>query len=254
MTSRGKGSTIRYVHETWHCSSMATWVLQSARHCQWPSCVLWWKANERELLAMDACGELSECGRSHAVPFKAYTNMRTIVDQVNRFQGDDEGLYQAAVVPTGSIGRPSFDIPCSQLDHLLNNRFTVPEIANLIGVSVSTIRRSMSIYQLSVRETYTQLGDDELDRMVSDAQLQYLSWGNRLMYSYILSCGVRVQFHRVREIQACIDPVGSFMRRLSHLQRRRYAASGIVAHWWQSQVNKVSNIHQSSENAVAFSI
>ncbi len=186
----------------------------------------------RELLAMDACGELSECGReAMRCLSQAYTNMRTIVDQVNRFQGDDEGLYQAAVVPTGSIGRPSFDIPRSQLDHLLNNRFTVPEIANLIGVSVSTIRRRMSIYQLSVRETYTQLGDDELDRMVSDAQLQFPSWGNRLMYSYILSCGVRVQFHRVREAQARIDPVGSFMRRLSHLQRRRYAVPGPQALW-----------------------
>ena len=39
------------------------------------------------------------------------------------------------------VGRPRFDIPEEQLCSLIDSRFTVPQIADLIGVSTSTVRR-----------------------------------------------------------------------------------------------------------------
>ena len=62
----------------------------------------------------------------------------------------------------GSVGRPAFVIPCSVLQHLLEIHLTVPKISKLLGVSVSTVRRRMAEYGLSVRDTYSDIGDEEL--------------------------------------------------------------------------------------------
>ena len=62
--------------------------------------------------------------------------------------------YVAATEFSGCIGRPRYDIPRSQLEYLLQNRFTVPQISSLLNVSVTTVRRRMEEYDLSVRNFY----------------------------------------------------------------------------------------------------
>ena len=42
-----------------------------------------------------------------------------------------------------SAGRPRYDLPKNQLQFLLQNKFSIPQIASLLGVSVRTIRRRM---------------------------------------------------------------------------------------------------------------
>ena len=117
----------------------------------------------------------------------------------------------------GTVGRPSFEIPPSQLQYLIENRFSVPQITQLMGVSVSTIRRRMSEFNLSIRATYSPITDEQLDQLVASVQQQFANWGNRQMYGHLLGCGMRVQFHRVRESQSRVDPEGSIMRRLYNL-------------------------------------
>ena len=46
------------------------------------------------------------------------------------------------------------------------------------------------------------------------------------MTGYLLSCGFRVQQSRIREAQRRIDPVGTIMRQLKCLYRRRYSVAG----------------------------
>ncbi len=43
-----------------------------------------------------------------------------------------------AVVRSGRAGRPIFDIGCEQLSFLIENRFTVRQIAAILGVSERT--------------------------------------------------------------------------------------------------------------------
>lgn len=112
----------------------------------------------------------------------------------------------------------------------------MPEIARLLDVSVSTIRRRMREYHLSIRDTYSDISDAELDAIVSETQRQYPAWGNRQMYGSLLSRGIRVQFQRVREAQCRIDPNGTMLRRLHHLQRRRYSVRG-PQHLWNMDGN-----------------
>ena len=74
----------------------------------------------------------------------------------------DEPIISRYVVTatefSGCIGRPRYDIPRSQLEYLLQNRFTVPQISSLLCVSVRTVRRRMEEYDLSVRIFYRDHG------------------------------------------------------------------------------------------------
>lgn len=137
----------------------------------------------------------------------------------------------SATCRTGAVGRPFFYIPRSVLQHLLDTRLSVPKISQLLGVSVSTIRRRMADYDLRVRDTYSAILDDELDSVVASASLAYPTWGVRQMYGHLVSLGIRVQFVRVRESLSRVDPQGSFMRRLRHLRRRKYSVAGPQSLW-----------------------
>lgn len=128
-------------------------------------------------------------------------------------------------------GRPRFCIPYTQLVHLLGYRFTVPQIACMIGVSVRTIRRRMSEFGLSIRSVYSSISDAELDAVVGEIQHQFPTCGNRQMRGHLNARGIVVQQHRVREAQRRVDPDGSVLRRLVTINRRRYHVNGPLALW-----------------------
>ena len=114
-----------------------------------------------------------------------------------------------------SMGRPRYNVQREQLEFLLQTKFTVPQIASLLNVSVRTIRRRMSDYQLSVGNLYSNLSDLELDEIVSRIQLQFGCCGNRQMMGHLWAQRIRVQQSRIRESQRRVDPEGSAMRRLT---------------------------------------
>ena len=99
-------------------------------------------------------------------------------------------------------------------------------MAQLLGVSVSTIRRHMLSFNISICATYSLISDTDLDGIVSDVQQQFPNWGNRQMYGYLFSQNIRVQYSRVGELQSRVDPDGSMMRQLLTLRRRSYSVSG----------------------------
>ncbi len=88
-------------------------------------------------------------------------------------------VSQVQSVCSGLVGRPYFLIPQEKLAYLIENRFSVPEIADMLGVSVRTIRRRMSDFSLSVRAQYSCLSDCELDAQVAEIQSQFPTCGNR---------------------------------------------------------------------------
>lgn len=49
--------------------------------------------------------------------------------------------YSAPIINSGQCGRPTFLIPRNQLAFLLDKRFSVPQIASLLRVSMRTVRR-----------------------------------------------------------------------------------------------------------------
>ena len=104
---------------------------------------------------------------------------------------------QVQPVIAGTVGRPSFEIPPQQLCYLIENGFSVPQIADMIGVSVRTVRRRMSDFVLSIRAQYSLLTNAELDAIVADIQSQFPMCGNRQMQGHLHSRGYRVQQTRI---------------------------------------------------------
>ena len=186
----------------------------------------------RELLLMEASRRIDDRERE-AIRLIAAAHAN-LVDAVE--SSELVPTLQAPMIADGHVGRPHFDVPLSQLEYLINSRFSVPQIAGVMGVSVSTIRRRMLQYNLSIQSTYSDVTDSELDARVIEQQRQFPGWGNRQMYGYLVSVGIRVQFQRVRDSQSRVDPEGSVLRRLQHLQRRRYSVRG-PQHLWHIDGN-----------------
>ena len=116
--------------------------------------------------------------------------MGRVVEEL-QLSNRESSNVQALLVLDGTVGRPKFDIKRCQLEFLIQTRFSVPQFGNLVGVSVSTVRRRMTDYNLGIHSTYCSLNDGELDLLVADIQQQFPKAGNHHMYGY----GVRVQFH-----------------------------------------------------------
>ena len=104
------------------------------------------------------------------------------------------------------VGRPRFDISYEQLLYLLENRFTVRQISDMLGVSQRTVYRRMNEFSLSVHMQYSDISDDDLDNIVYSIQNAFPMCGNVQMQGHLLARGIRLQQIRIREAQRRIDP------------------------------------------------
>ncbi len=120
--------------------------------------------------------------------------------QNDEHRGSDICSMQASrVLHIGSTGRPRLDISEQQLEYLLRIGFSCPQIASVIGVSSSAIRRQMTECGLSVRKLYSSISDHYLDMLVRNIQHHFPNSGYRMMYAHLLQEGHQVPHHRVRE-------------------------------------------------------
>ena len=100
----------------------------------------------REILALEVNGELDECEHK-AIDFilKAFAVIDKVVDKLQNLEFfptmHDTGTV---LVSDGTVGRPKFKICEFQLKSLLEDSFSVPDIARMLSVSVSTIRRQIN--------------------------------------------------------------------------------------------------------------
>ena len=174
----------------------------------------------RELIVLDTCSQLDGLQRN---------GLGIVRECILKFKELLERSVQSYWIhPTrhlsgfGFVGRPSYDIPYQQMLFLIEHRFSVPQIADMLGVSVRTIRRRMTTFGLSIRAQYSNISDQELDDLVQDIQQQFPMCGNKQMQGHLLHRGFRVQQTRIRDSQRRVDPSGSAIRRLHILNRREY--------------------------------
>ena len=78
----------------------------------------------------------------------------------------------------GSVGRPRFDVPAHKFAFLTEKRFSVPQIAELLGISVRTVCRRMTDAGLSIRACYANISDRELDECMKLGRLFKRSKGH----------------------------------------------------------------------------
>ena len=162
----------------------------------------------RELLVLDITGHLTQSQGEALEMVCWYFVIIKELEQLGhrQLQESSAPIDSVTLVHTGAVGRPRYDIPDHSLELLLEKRFTVPQMSSLFGVSMSTIRRRMTILGLFVRSYYPTMPETELDAIVMDIQHQYPMCGNRQMQGHLLLRGYRIQQSRIRESQRRIDP------------------------------------------------
>jgi AraC-like DNA-binding protein len=130
-------------------------------------------------------------------------------------------------------GRPKFEILEEQLELFLEYNFSVEKIAKMLGVSSKTIHRRLKQYGLSVKNTYSDMNDNQLDRIVSEIVQDFPNSGYKAVRGHLISRGVRVQESRIRYSMRRVDPVGVRVRgtQIRVVNRRTYFARAPLSTW-----------------------
>ena len=139
--------------------------------------------------------------------------------------------FQSETTSTGQVGRPRFSVSSEQIKYLLNYHLSVPDIAVALGVSRSTIFRRMRTFGLSVRQSMTDISEEELDKVIREVQQDFPNAGYRRVYSQLLTRNIRVTHLAVRNAMHRIDPQGVAMRWLQLVPRRSYNVPGPLSLW-----------------------
>ena len=158
-----------------------------------------------------------------------------IADALSCITGSIETRNEAPTMQffSGTSGRPKFNIPYDQLNFLVERGFTFVKMAELLGVSVRTVERRCQDFGLSVRATYADITDVQLDDTVRGIMSVFPYTGYKRMSGYLRSRGIRIQQKRVREAMRRVDPEGTILRALEMnvVQRRVYSVPSPLALW-----------------------
>ena len=186
------------------------------------TCIVLLEYVYRELIALDSITTVPQLNLTSIIGF--LLSIARLISESRELSNSNHHLqFQVALDHNGLVGRPCILISLEQLTYLIENKFSVPQIADMLGVSIRTVRRRMTEFGLSITAQYSMLSDQELDDIVQTIRQQFPMCGNKQMQGHLLSIGYRVQQHRVRDSQRRLDPHGSVLRRLHVLNRRTYS-------------------------------
>ena len=107
-----------------------------------------------------------------------------------------------------NVGRPHLDVLKEELEYLLSMGFSGPQISTAIGVSLSTVRRRIAQYGLTVGDLYSDVTDQELDQIVSETKLLFPNSGFRIMQGHLLNQGYRISQVRIKDSLQRVDSDG----------------------------------------------
>jgi predicted transcriptional regulator len=124
----------------------------------------------------------------------------------------------------GEVGRPKFCIQSEVLEDLRSLGFSWTKIAMMLGVSRWTISRRVKDYGLEDMCGFSQLSNEELDRLVRNYIDHHgTTSGQTYIIGYIKSLGYHVQRSRIRECLARLDPRNTALRWGVTVSRRVYS-------------------------------
>ena len=185
------------------------------------------------VLNSDSTDMMEECVRAVQ---DVVTTLNTMISNMEDTRAAEPYGYYLSLSFTGGRGRPKLNITAGVLNYFVSHGFSASSIAMLLHVSLSTIRRRMREYGISIRDQYSTLSDTELDRMVTSVQHSNPNCGYRLMRGYLARLGHRVQQSRIRESMARTDPIGVISRWCNTVQRRQYSVAS-PNHLWHIDGN-----------------
>ncbi|RVE70765.1 hypothetical protein OJAV_G00067790 [Oryzias javanicus] len=128
----------------------------------------------------------------------------------------------------GPSGRHRMALSFDHLSRLLELNLSIPTIAEILGMSRSTVFRRMKEFNLSVKALYSTMSDEELDQCISNIKSRQPHSGYRMVKALLKARGHRVQYQRVRASMHRVDTAGvvSRMVSLGCIARRAYSVPG----------------------------
>lgn len=114
--------------------------------------------------------------------------------------------YQAPVVFNRGRGRSLYCITREQLSFLKSCGFTAPQMADILNVSLRTIRRRLRQYHFTRASMYAELTDSALDEHVQDIVAGNEQIGPEAVRASLRIRGLCVQRRRVRASMLRMNP------------------------------------------------
>ena len=158
-------------------------------------------------------------------------SLRTLV-QLREEDDYCSGGIQLEIEPSTNPGRPKYCVLREQLQYLiLYLNLDCPTVARVLGISLRTLRRRMSEYNLTVKQSYSAISDAELEITIKSLKESYPNAGYRIMEGLLIEKGIRITQSRLREAMYQVDPNGIVVRFADFIHRRRYHVSGPQKLW-----------------------
>ena len=128
-------------------------------------------------------------------------------------------LYNNSPTP----GRPKYDIPKTVLEELRGLNFSWSKVSSMFGVSRWTIYRRVQEYELQNLQHFTNIADEDVDKVVKDYLSRHgYTTGEPYVSGYLKSKGIIIQRRRVRASINRVDPVNTAVRWGVLISRRTY--------------------------------
>lgn len=112
------------------------------------------------------------------------------------------------------VGCPEINVNEEKLRELLQMDLSIPSISKIMGVSRRTVCRALKKHRLSVKSTYSNIRDDQLDQLVSDIKKSNPAIGCRIMKGKLRALGHRITWSRIWEAMRRVDGAGVSSRML----------------------------------------
>ena len=74
--------------------------------------------------------------------------------------------FSPYLIRTGNAGSPKLEVCKGQLNHFIENGFSIRQMASMLNVSKSTIKRRLFEFGLKIKQTYTLISNEELDLLI----------------------------------------------------------------------------------------
>ena len=130
-----------------------------------------------------------------------------------------------------SVGRPRINVDIEDIEYLRRLRFSWTAVANILGISRSTLYRRLDDEGISRDIWYSDITDSDLDRIVQEIKSNHPNDGERLMIGHLSHRGIIVPRTRVRASIHRVDPEGTRIRRSVTVRRRVYVSLGPNEVW-----------------------
>ncbi|XP_023818414.1 uncharacterized protein LOC105358785 [Oryzias latipes] len=107
-----------------------------------------------------------------------------------------------------NVGHPKIMVNEEKLREYLETDLSIPSISNLMGVSKRTINRALKRHGLTVKSTYSNISDDQLDQFIFSIKKSNPTIGFRIMKGKLRALGHRITWTRIWKSMRRVDGAG----------------------------------------------